>query len=76
MRLTPETCWLLLWLPPLAAQPAGGERGEEEAAAVSGNRGHGLRARAPAPSPASCRRGRQGRTGEEAWGVRTLPLLS
>ncbi|MXQ80489.1 hypothetical protein E5288_WYG006189 [Bos mutus] len=35
MRLPPETCWLLLWLPPLAAQPAGGERGEEEAAAVS-----------------------------------------
>ncbi|XP_061288665.1 nuclear envelope integral membrane protein 2 [Bos javanicus] len=35
MRLPPETCWLLLWLPSLAAQPAGGERGEEEAAAVS-----------------------------------------
>ena len=39
MRLPPETCWLLLWLPPLAAQPVGAERGEEEAAAVSGNRG-------------------------------------
>ena len=55
MRLPPTTCWLLLWLPPLAAQAAGAERGEEEAAAVSGNRAHGLRARAPPRSPASCR---------------------
>ncbi|KAM9670096.1 nuclear envelope integral membrane protein 2 isoform 1-T1 [Dama dama] len=38
MRLRPETCWLLLWLPPLAAQPAGAERWEEEAAAVSVSR--------------------------------------
>nr|XP_020759955.1 nuclear envelope integral membrane protein 2-like [Odocoileus virginianus texanus] len=38
MRLRPETCWLLLWLPSLAAQPAGAERWEEEAAAVSVSR--------------------------------------
>ncbi|KAG5213636.1 hypothetical protein JEQ12_009422 [Ovis aries] len=38
MRLPRTTCWLLLWLPPLAAQPAGAERGEEEAAAVSVSR--------------------------------------
>ncbi|XP_045874293.1 nuclear envelope integral membrane protein 2 isoform X2 [Meles meles] len=35
MRRPPGRWWLLLWLPPLSAPPAGAERGEEAAAALS-----------------------------------------
>lgn len=56
MRPFPGTCWLLLWLPPLAVPSGGAARGEEEeaaaaAAALSGNRGHGRRARARSLAP-------------------------